>query len=167
MTKNLLIKTIKMDCPICDKMHSVEMRKRQTQALIKEEHVYYEEVYYRCNVNEEENEFVPAGVMDENLLRARDAYREKHHLLTSKDIKKIRNIYDLSQSDFANLLGWDDVTVTRYETKAIQDGTSDSMMKMIYDNPLFAIECLEKHKERFSEGSYDRIRCKITKLGKP
>ncbi|NLX91315.1 MAG: hypothetical protein GXZ07_06970 [Firmicutes bacterium] len=146
-------------------MHSVEMRKRQTQAFIKEELVEYEQVYYRCNVKREENKFVPSGIMDENLLRARDAYREKHHLLTSKDIKKIRNIYDLSQSDFAALLGWDDITVTRYETKAIQDGASDSMMKMIYNNPLFAIECLEKHKERFNKESYDRIRSKITQYG--
>lgn len=167
MTKDLLIETIEMDCPICNKIHAIEIRNRLAQALIKGETVDYEQVYYRCNLSREENEFVPAGIMDENLLRARNAYRKKHNLLTSEDIRKIRNTYNLSQNDLAALLGWNDVTVTRYETKAIQDGTSNSMMKMIYNNPLFALECLEKHKERFIEGSYDRIRSKITKYGKP
>lgn len=162
MSKDYLNKTVEMDCPICEKVHSVDERKRITKAIVKDEVIDYDQVFYRCNLSdEEENEFVPAGIMDENLLRARDAYREKKGLLSSEDIVEIRNSYDLSQSDFAAMLGWGDVTITRYETKTIQDETYDNMMKMVYNNPLFALENLSKHKERFSEEKYKKIRQKI------
>jgi hypothetical protein len=74
-----------MDCPICNKVHLLEKRNRLTQAVVKDDIVDYEEVYYLCPMSDtDENEFVSAGIMDENLLRARDAYRIKK-ILTSSD----------------------------------------------------------------------------------
>lgn len=78
MSKDSLVNTVEVDCPICNKIHSLEVRKRLTEGIVKGEIVEYEEIYYLCSLsNEEENEFVPAGIMDENLLRAREAYRMK------------------------------------------------------------------------------------------
>lgn len=162
MNKEYLIRTIDMDCPICDQEHPVELRKRLTQAVVKGEIIDYEEIYYLCPVSlEEENEFVPASLMDENLLRARDAFRKKMGLLTTKEIVEIRECYGLTQSDFSALLGWGEVTINRYEGKAIQDETYDNNMRMAYQNPIFAMECLEKHKERFAPDRYKHIRKNI------
>lgn len=153
---------VDMGCPCCNKTHSLEQRKRLTQSIVKDETVDYEEIYFLCPVcDEEENEFVPAGLMDENLLRARDSYRQKKGLLTSYEIANIRNYYGLTQSDFSAMLGWGDVTVTRYESKTIQDETYDNIMRMVYKNPMFALECIDKHKERFTSEKYARIRKSI------
>lgn len=153
---------VDMDCPCCNKTHPLEKRKRLTQSIVKDETVEYEETYFLCPVcDEEENEFVPAGLMDENLLRARDSYRQKKGLLTSYEIANIRNYYGLTQSDFSAMLGWGDVTVTRYETKTIQDETYDNIMRMVYENPMFALECIDKHKERFTSKKHARIRKSI------
>ena len=55
-------------CPICNKVHFLEQRKRSTQSIIKDETVDYEEGYFLCPLsNGDENEFVSAGLMDENL----------------------------------------------------------------------------------------------------
>lgn len=162
MNKDYLINTNEKDCPICNKVHSLELRKRLTQSIVKDEIIDYEEVYYLCPLSdEEENEFVPAGLMDENLLRARDAYRRKKGLLTSNEIAGIRNYYGLTQSDFSALLGWGDVTVTRYESKTIQDETYDNIMHMVYENPMLALECMDKHKDRFTSEKYAKIRKNI------
>lgn len=162
MNNSFLINTVEMDCPVCDRVHNLEKRKRITQAIVKDETVEYEEIYFLCPLcNEEENEFVPAGLMDENLLRARNAYRKKKSLLTSEEIINIRSYYGLTQSEFSALLGWGDVTVTRYETRTIQDETYDYIMRMVFENPMFAMECLDKHKDRFSAEKYDRIRVSI------
>jgi putative zinc finger/helix-turn-helix YgiT family protein len=162
MNRDYLVSTVVMDCPICNKTHSLEQRKRLTQSIVKDETIDYEEVYYLCTISgEEENEFVPAGLMDENLLRARDAYRRKKGLLTSNEIADIRSYYGLTQSDFSALLGWGDVTVTRYESKTIQDETYDNIMRMVYENPMFALECIDKHKDRFTSEKYARIRKNI------
>lgn len=153
VNKDYLIKTEEIDCPICNKIHSLEIMKRLTQGLVKGQVVDYEEVYYLCPLSDEdESEFVSAGLVDENLLRARNAYRMQKGLLTSNEIAEIRELYGVTQSDFSAMLGWGDVTVTRYESKTIQDETYDSIMRMARDNPMFALENLDKHKDRFTEG---------------
>lgn len=162
MNKEYLIEKVERDCPICDKVHLLEKRKRETLGIVKGETVEYEETIYLCPVtDEEENEFVPAAIMDENLLNARDAYRKVHGLLASYEIAEIRAFYGVTQSEFSNLLGWGDVTVTRYESKTIQDETYDNLMRMAHENPLFALQNLEKHASKFTEDKYQKIRSKV------
>ncbi|MDW7662617.1 MAG: DUF4065 domain-containing protein [Bacillota bacterium] len=151
-----------MDCPICDNVHLLDKKKRITQGVIKGETIEYEEVFFSCSVtNEEENEFVPATIFDENLLRARNVYRKSKGLLTSHEIAEIRKLYELTQSEFSNLLGWGEITVTRYESKTIQDETYDNLMRMTLENPLFAIQSLERHKVKFTKEKFLKIRSKI------
>lgn len=162
MNDDYLISTIEKDCPICNKVHSLEQRKRISQARVKDEIVDYEEVYYLCPLtDEEDNEFVSAGIMDENLLRARDSYRRNKGLLTSIEIADIRSYYGLTQSDFSALLGWGEVTITRYESKTVQDETYDNLMRMVYENPMFALECIDRHKDRFMSDKYSKVRKNI------
>ncbi|ERJ11078.1 type II TA system antitoxin MqsA family protein [Haloplasma contractile] len=157
-----LLKKIEIECPFCNHVHLVEKRTRQTQALVKGEVVNYEEIYFLCDESkEEENEFIPAGIMDQNLLQVRDAYRKEKNLLTSSEIKEIRDYYELSQRDFSALLGWGDVTITRYESKTIQDETYDDIMRMVFENPMFALKKLDKHKNRFKDQKFKKIRNKI------
>lgn len=164
MCKDNLIKEMEMNCPFCNEVHIVEKRKRLTQSVVNNEIVNYEEIYYLCRItDEEENEFIPAGLLDDNLLRARDSYRIEKGILTSQEIRDIRNIYGLSQRDFSALLGWGDVTVTRYESKKIQDETYDNIMRMVFENPMFALENIDKHKNRFSKEKYLKIRENILK----
>jgi putative zinc finger/helix-turn-helix YgiT family protein len=164
MNNDKLLEMIEMECPICNAVHTIEKRQRDTQSLVKGEEVDYNEVYFLCNeCDEEENEFVSAGIMDQNLLKARDAYRRKKSLLTSKEIAEIRKSYGLTQSEYSALLGWGDVTITRYESKTIQDETYDNIMRLSMENPMFTLNCLEKHRDRFYETRFNLIRRVITK----
>ena len=125
MENSILIRKVHMNCPLCDKMHEIEERKRTTSITIKGEEVFYEERFYFCaNADEDENEFETAAMTNENLLNARNAYRVKMGLLTSTEIVALRESYGLSQVDLAKLLGWGEATISRYESKAIQDAVS-------------------------------------------
>lgn len=150
------------DCPLCDKVHKVERRSRITQAIIKKEIVEFEEEYYFCpDSTDDENEFIPAGLNDRNLLNARNAYRKINGLLTSEEIVRIRKSYGMTQSEFSALLGWGDVTIARYETKLIQDETYDKLMRMVGENPKFALESLEQHRDSFSSVRYQQLKKNI------
>ena len=46
----------------------------------------------------------------------------------------------------AQLLGLGEVTITRYETKQIQDEAHNKIMKLIDENALMALDYLEKNK---------------------
>lgn len=159
MQHHTLIAELEMDCPICDKVHTIHKCKRMTQALIKEQVVSYEEIYFFCpESDEEECEFVPASLMDQNLLAARDGFRREKGLLTSAEIAEIRSYYGLTQSEYALLLGWGEVTITRYESKTIQDETYDNIMRMSRQNPLFALKSLQRHKDRFPQAKYPQVK---------
>lgn len=162
MEANTLIRKIHMDCPLCDKTHEIEERKRNTTITIKGEEVAYEERFYFCsNADEDENEFESGTMANENLLNARNAYRVKKGLLTSDEIVAIRESYGLSQVDLAKLLGWGEATISRYETKAIQDEAYDTMLRLVKDNPLQALEFLKKNSEKFTPMKKFEIRSKI------
>ena len=151
MEASTLIRKIHMNCPLCDKTHEVEERKRITTITMKGVKITYEERFYFCaNADEEENEFETASMTNENLLNARNAYRVKMGLLTSDEIVAIRESYGLSQVDLARLLGWGEATISRYESKAIQDEAYDAMLRLIKDNPLQALEFLKKNSAKFS-----------------
>lgn len=162
MEESILIGKVYMACPLCDKKHEVEERKRLTSITIKGDKVFYEERFFCCvNVDEEENEFETGVMANENLMNARNAYRVLHGLLTSEEIVGIRESYGLSQVDLARLLGWGEATISRYESKAIQDEAYDTMLRMIKDNPLVALELLKKNEDKFSETKRKYVRSKI------
>ena len=145
MNTSTLIRKIHIDCPLCDKAHEVEERTRFATITLKGEEVTYEERFYFCaNAPADENEFETGSMANANLLNARNAYRIKHGLLTSDEIVAIRENYGLSQVDLARLLGWGEATISRYESKAIQDEAYDTMLRLIKDNPLMALEFLKK-----------------------
>ena len=59
MEASILIRKVHMNCPLCEKTHEVEERKRMTTITIKGKEVVYEERFYFCaNADEDENEFV-------------------------------------------------------------------------------------------------------------
>ena len=162
MEGSKLIRKIHMNCPLCDKTHEVEERKRLATITIKGEKVTYGEKFYYCvNADDDENEFETGLMTNENLLNARNAYRLQKGLLTSDEIVAIRESYGLSQVDLAKLLGWGEATISRYESKAIQDESYDIMLRLIKDNPLQALEFLKKNGVRFPGLKRLEIRAKI------
>ncbi len=162
MEASTLIRKIHMSCPLCDKTHEIEERKRIATINLKGEEVTYEEKFYFCaNADEDENEFETGAMTNENLLNARNAYRVKMRLLTSYEIVAIRENYGLSQVDLAKLLGWGEATISRYESKAIQDEAYDTMLRLVKENPLQALEFLKKNTDKFPAMKRLEIRAKI------
>lgn len=162
MSDTKLIRRIHMECPVCDEVHEVEERYRVSTVIIKGEETDYEERYYYCpNADEDENEFESGTMLNQNLMNARNAYRVRHNLLTSDEIVAIRENYGLSQVDLANLLGWGEATISRYESKAIQDEAYDTMLRLIKNNPLQALEFLKKNADKFSPSKHRAIKERI------
>jgi len=72
-----------------------------------------------------------ADLEEHNLKRAFDAYRRQHDLLTAREIRELRESYGLSQKALAQLLGWGEVTVSRYENGAIQTRGHDHFLRLL------------------------------------
>lgn len=148
-----------IECPMCGEKHEVEVKIVKSKAIIKDQEVDYNEKYCVCkNVPKDESEFYPGKFVDENLISAQNAYREKNSLMTTYEIVELRDNYSLSQVDLAKLLGWGEATVSRYESKHIQDDAYDNMLRIIKDSPEQALKFLERNKEKFDHTKYETIK---------
>lgn len=146
-------------CKYCDKVHELKVLEHTEVCDIKEEKIEYTKKEYLC---EKTNKiFTTPDLDDINQLEAKDIYRKKHSLLTSKEIKQIREKYSLSQSDLALILGWGEVTITRYETKEIQNEKYDNVLRKIDDNPYILYDYFEINKDCFDQKKQIKISKKI------
>ena len=155
------INRIEMQCPICGRKHEVEEISHKVTTIIKSEKIRYDAYYYICNAAAEDNEFETGELLNRNIRNAQNSYRKVHGLLTTDEIVELREGYGLTQVELANLLGWGEATISRYESKAIQDESYDMMLRLIKDNPTYALQLLEKNSLKFTETRKTEIRNKI------
>ena len=124
MKDGTLVRKVHMSCPLCEKEHEVEERKRISTITIKGQEVSYEEKFYFCtNANEDDNEFQTGAMTNESLRNAKNAYQIKMRCeestkesiqLPKEVLEKIAemtvNIEDLPLDDPWILDdGWDDI----------------------------------------------------------
>ena len=150
---------MKVYCPYCDKDHEVVITEEKTECIVKGEKISYLEKNYYCDVCNVE--FCNGELEDINLLSARDAYRKEHNLLTSNEIKSIREKYKLSQSDLALILGFGEVTITRYETKEIQNKNYDDILRGISNDPYLLYDYYMMNIKNFNSKKQAKIAKKI------
>lgn len=67
---------------------------------------------------------------DELRKRTADAYRKKHGLLTSEEIKAFRKLLRKTQREFAAFLGVGEASVKRWETWLVQEKGNDNLIRM-------------------------------------
>ena len=101
-----------------------------------------------------------------NLGRAYDAYRRRHDLLTAAEIKEMREKYELTQRALAQLLGWGNVTVNRYENGAIQTRGHDQLLRLLQD-PENVRRILERPDTSLQDDVAERLRARIESLETP
>lgn len=79
------------------------------------------------------NEFYSEKFDNDTLIRAYGIYRKKHNLLFPEEIKKIREQYGLSQSDFTTLLNWDNNAISKYENGSIQNKNRNDLLLFLQE----------------------------------
>lgn len=68
-------------------------------------------------------------MIDRNDLSMKDAYRIQMGLLTSDEIEQVRQRYQISQTDLAAVLGWEQDLITRFESHLVQDKAHDDLLR--------------------------------------
>lgn len=133
--------TEKIYCAHCNKMTDGKIISRDESFNVKGEDIKINASVMICKECNEEV-FVEA-VEEKNLEKAYMEYRNLHSLLTSVQIKEIRDRYGLSQRSLGKLLGWGEITIHRYESGNLQDEAHDEVLKLI-SRPENLLEIYEK-----------------------
>ncbi len=141
-------------CLSCGKVHEVPVVIVEEENVFKGTKVRFNALYEYCDLYDEYNE--TEELMDLNDISFKDAYRKEAGLLTGKEIKKIREKYQISQKDLSILLGWGAKTITRYEGHQVQDAAHDSILRRIDTDPEWYVELLKKASDLFSKETYQK-----------
>lgn len=153
----------KFYCEKCKTFNETRVKKVKEEYPVKNENVVIEADVRYCAICGEElwdNEFDEA-----NLKKAYELFKERNGLLSSDQIKSIRNKYDLSQSTFARLLGVGEKTITRYENGAIQDKVQDNIIRLMDDVVTFE-KLLKLNKKELGAKEIKKLEKTLLKIKK-
>lgn len=145
---------IKGYCPTCDSEVFVEIKEENKEYKIKDLIITCKHNICICKncgdicYNEE--------IEDKNDFFAYEVYKKKKGLVTGAEIIDFRSKYNLTQIELAQMLGFGEKSITRYELGQIQDECHDKILRAIMDENGLAV-FINQNKEKIS----DDIICKI------
>lgn len=142
-------------------MKSIEnLRIRKVKVEVKGKMIEYDEYFLVDNNGEE---IFNRDIEIENDERLYDIYKKQSNLLTNIEIKKIRQKYNLTQKDYALVIGVGEITVHRFEKGAIQTEAVDSIMRLS-DDPDNMSFLLLQNKGNITTDLYEKLIARISEL---
>lgn len=123
-------------CPNCNKMMDSEVVERLETLNVRGQEITLKVKMRVCKECGEP--LVDDELDDISLKQFYDEYRRLNNLLFPNDIKKIREKYNMSQTEFAKLLGMGEKTIARYENGAIQERVHDNLIRVVNNPNVFA-----------------------------
>ena len=113
-------------CPFCrDERDVIEVSENEV-IEVRGENIEVMSHYVKCL--ECSNDFEDLSLDFDLLEEAYKVYRTIHKYIQPEEIKAFRTKLKITQVEFANLLGWGEVTISRYEQGALQDDAHDSAL---------------------------------------
>jgi len=122
-------------CGNCEEIHEININEELREYQIKDTIVSGKITILTCSNCGEE--VYDRDIEIRNDIVLFDDYKKKHNLLTSKEIIKIREKYNLSQATFSKIMGFGLKTITRYENGSIQDNTHDNLLRLVDIEDIF------------------------------
>ena len=155
----MLMKTT-VYCPVCHKTVIFSMQSKEQVGVVKGiEYIYMANIAHCDTCGEELDVF-----NDENLKALYDVYREAHKLISLERIQKIPVMYGIGKRALSLLLGWGELTFSRYYDGYLPTKQYSDVLQMLYDNPLHFRAILEESKNSINKAAYQKSRLAIQKL---
>lgn len=141
-------------CPQCMKETDVHIDDRRETLPVRGEDIEVDARVAACSVCGED--VWVDELEDETLGRAFAEYRRRHGLLQPEEMQRIRRQWGLGQRAFAQLLGWGEITLHRYENGSLQDGAHDAQLRMA-ERPENVRDLLESNGGRLTARQRDAV----------
>lgn len=104
-------------------------------------------------------------VEDYNLKSLYDAYRKRNVIISLENILEIPGKYGIGKRPFSRLLGWGEMTFSRYCDGDMPTKQYSEMLQKIYADPEYYRSLLEKNKDNLkSSNAYEKSKRKTEEL---
>ena len=149
-------------CEKCRDVVEYTVREENMKKYIKGNEIEYLGKVAFCNECGEE--IFVADIRDYNLQMLDRAYREKEGLITVSEIELILEKYNIGKRPLSSLLGWGEITITRYLNGDIPTKQYSEILKKLLNDPKYMREILEKNRKNISDAAYKRCNDALLKL---
>lgn len=142
-------------CSECRKRVSYHIFKRPAKTIIKDVEIKYEEYYGICD--ECQSEIYVPGLDDRNEEAIDEEFRKKKNLISISEIKKLLEKYNIEKRPLSKLLGFGELTITRYMDGQIPSAKySDLLFEVLRDEQKMK-EYVEKNKGEVSAVAVNKV----------
>lgn len=107
--------------------------------------------------------YVPE-INDNNLKKWSDKLREIDNIISVEEIKEITKKYSIAKRPLSKLLGWGEITVSRYIDGKLPTRDYSDKLKLILNNVYEMEKLLENNKSNINDIAYKKCRDAIDKL---
>ncbi|MGO1042146.1 type II toxin-antitoxin system antitoxin SocA domain-containing protein [Clostridioides difficile] len=97
-------------------------------------------------------------INDENLKSLYTKIREMDNIITIKEIESILEKYNIGKRPLSSLLGWGDVTITRYLKGDVPTKPYSDKLRLILGNPNEMKKILEENKNNIKDIAYKKCK---------
>lgn len=150
-------------CEECRKDVVYKIEKEKVQRELKGESIEFIEKKAICDACE--SEVYVAEINDYNLKALYDAYREKHSIISLENILEIPKKYGIGKRPLSLLLGWGEMTFSRYCDGYMPSKQYSDELIRIYGDPQYYRSKLEENREKLvSQAAYEKSRRKTDEL---
>lgn len=150
-------------CEECRKDVAYSIESASMKNILKgEEYIYTgkKAMCFECNA-----EVYVAEIEDENLKALYNAYRKKNGIISLEKILEIPQKYNIGKRPLSLLLGWGEMTFTRYCDGDMPTKQYSEMLQKIYNEPAFYLSMLEENNGNLkSPTAYEKSKCVVLNL---
>lgn len=148
-------------CSKCRKRVSYHIFKRPAKTIIKDIEIKYEEYYGICD--ECQSEIYVPGLDDRNENELEEKFRRKKDLINISDIKKILEKYNVEKRPLSKLLGFGELTITRYIDGQLPSAKYSNILFEVLRDEQKMKEYVEANKEEVSAMAVNKVMRAIEK----
>lgn len=124
----------------------------------------YDYVGTKANCAECGSEVYVTALADENLRLLRDTFRQKNGLISVDGIIEIVDKYDIGKRPLSLLLGWGEMTVTRYCNGDMPTKQYSDVLQRINEDADYYSSLLEQNKAKLTQVAYEKSKRAAQKL---
>ena len=131
----------------------MQIKERKVKAQVKDLVLEFNEMY---RLNENGEEIFDRDIWVQNDINLYNIYKKEKGLLTTHEIIDLRKKYDLTQKEFAKVLGLGEVSIARFENGSIQTSAVDTTIRTAQDPKRFKLNAL-KNKDKIDQKLFQRL----------
>lgn len=151
----------KIFCHLCDHDTEYKVINKEFAYNVRNEEFLIEGKRAYCKIHEIELFHKEFDI--QNQRNAFNLYREKHGIIFPDEIKKLREKYNLSQREFSLLLGFGEITISRYERGSLPTLVQNQIIKES-EIPTKMLALLDRNSEKISELKSGELRTLLNQL---